>query len=103
MTPIKDLMPEVKLKKTRATEYGELVKYFHSLGLKDRADRFVSIGYIGMLCAPLVRGTKTDRDYGLLYALKSQCEQSNKPQAVAWSYLKPRKRLPPNPALPQGR
>jgi hypothetical protein len=106
MNSVADLLKgkEIKMKKAKhQSEYGDLCTYFHSLGLKDKMGKAVSIGYVGMLCAPLIRGEKGFRNYTLLYELKAKCEKAKSPRAVAWSFLKPRKRLPPNPALPQGR
>ena len=93
MKSIQDLLPStIKTSKSRQSEYGDLLNYFFGLGLKDKQGRAVSIGYIGMLCAPLIRGVKGDRNYSLLYELKAKCEKSDTPAMIAWAYLKPKKK-----------
>lgn len=92
MTPISELIKQPTIVKERKTEYGELQDYFISLGMKDRNGRLLSRGAIGFLLIPFVRGTKEDRNYSLLYALRTACQNSKNPQAVFWSHVKPKKR-----------
>lgn len=78
--------------KAKRTEYGDLLEYFFSIGMKDRNNRQLSKGAIGFLLSPLIRGTKEDRDYGLLYTLKDKCGRSNNPAATFWCHVRPKRK-----------
>jgi len=89
MKQISEIIKSPTPKKSRHTEYGDLFDFFLSLGMKNSAGRLLSIGAIGMYLSPFIR---PDKNYGLLYTLKKMCEQSDKPQAVFWMNVKPKKR-----------
>lgn len=91
MKPISELIKKPEVIKSKNFEYGDLQDYFLSLGMKDRNGRLLSRGAIGFFLMPFVRGTKENRNYSLLYALKSKCESSKNPQAVWWVHVKSKK------------
>jgi hypothetical protein len=92
MKPISEIIKPPEVKKSRETEWGSLCDYFLTLNLKDKKGRPVNRGFLGLMLMPYVRGEVGNRNYSLLYALKSSCEHSKVPQAVFWSCVKPKKK-----------
>lgn len=94
MAHISQILKDKKIesKKVRTTEYSDLQDYFFNLDMTDRLGKKLSRGAIGFYLMPMMRGSLGNKDYSLLYLLKDKCEQSNCPKAVAWSYLKPKKK-----------
>jgi len=92
MLHLSEVIKTPKAVVTHRTEYGELQDFFISLNMKDRNGRLLSRGAIGMFLMPFICGPKESRDYGLLYALKSKCEQSNNPAATFWCHVRYKKK-----------
>jgi hypothetical protein len=87
MKPISEIIKPPEVKKSRETEYGQIMDYFLTLNLKDKKGRPVNRGFLGLMLMPYVRGEVGNRNYGLLYDLKSICEKSKIPQATFWQHV----------------
>jgi hypothetical protein len=83
---------QVKVSTSPKSEYGDLMNYFIGLGLKKKDGQLLKPSTLGFLISPFVRGTKEERNYSLLYALRTACQNSKNPCACFWAHVKPKKK-----------